>query len=192
MFELVYSDLWECSPIIDINGAKYCVLFIDAYTRFTWIYMLKTKSEVLSVFTKFKAMIETQFSTKIKALQTDGGGEFCALTFILNTSGIIHCISCPYTPQKNGNVERKNRYVVEVGLYLLAHSHVPHHFWSFAFHTVVYLINRLPTPVFQNKSPYTILYNKMSYYKLLKSFGCTYFPFLGPFNDHKLQFNLIL
>lgn len=57
-------------------------------------------------------MVETQFDTKIKALQSDWGG-------------VLHKVACPYTPQQNGRVERKNRHVVEMGLTLLAHSSTP-------------------------------------------------------------------
>lgn len=141
--------------------------------------MFKTKSGVLAVFIKFKAMVETQFSTKIETLHTNGGGELHALTSILSSNSIIHHISCPCTSHQNGNVERKNRHVVEVGLALLAHSHVPHHFWSFAFHTAMYLINPISLPFFSIQCLTT---------NFLNPFGSTCFPFLRPFNDHKLQF----
>lgn len=48
--------------------------FVDAYSKFTWIYQLKSKAEALSVFKQFKAMAELQHSLPIKALQSDWGG----------------------------------------------------------------------------------------------------------------------
>lgn len=94
----------------------------------------------------------------------------------------------PYTPQQNGKVERKNRHVVEVGLSLLAHSSLPLSFWPYAFQSATYLINRLPTPILNGKSPYHMLYKSMPDYKLLRVFGCACFPFLRPYNAHKLIF----
>lgn len=54
-------------------GFHFCVIFVDGFTRFTWLFLLKHKSEVFSVFLKFKALVENQFGTKIKILRTDGG-----------------------------------------------------------------------------------------------------------------------
>lgn len=68
-------------------------------------------------------------------------------------------MSCPYTPQQNGCVGRKNRHIVEVGLSLLAHSFAPKKFWSYAFQAAVFLINRLPTPILNFQSPYAALYH---------------------------------
>lgn len=44
-----------------------------------------------------------------KALHTDGGTEYMPVIPILNDSGIIHQLSCPYTPEQNGIAERKHR-----------------------------------------------------------------------------------
>ena len=84
-----------------INGFKYYVLFIDHCTRFTWIYLLKSKSEVFTKFVQFKVMIENQFSAKIIVVRLDGGGEYTLTEFktYLLQHGIIHHLSCPYTPQ---------------------------------------------------------------------------------------------
>ena len=75
-FELVHSDVWGPAPITSINGFRYYVIFVDHFTRFTWLYLLKSKFEVFSKFILFKALVETQFSTKIKTLRFDGGGEY--------------------------------------------------------------------------------------------------------------------
>ena len=80
-FELVHSDLWGPAPMNSINGFKYYILFIDHFTRFTWIYLLKSKSEVFAKFVQFKAMIENQFSAKIKTFRLDGGGEDTSTKF---------------------------------------------------------------------------------------------------------------
>lgn len=182
-FQLVYSDLWGPSPINSVNGARYFLLFIDDYTKFSWLYLLQSKSVVPAIFHQFKAMIENQFNTTIKSIQTDGGTKFRPLYPFFSTHGITHRISCPYTPQQNGCVERKNRHVVEVGLALLAHSALPKSFWPFAFQAAIYLINRLPTKVLNYQSPYQALHKHSPDYKLLRCFGfwMCLLPFSSPF-----------
>ena len=72
---LIHSDLWGPSPLVSRNGYSYYVTFIDHFSRFTWLYLLKSKGEVLSVFKSFKAMVENLLSCKIKILQSDWGGR---------------------------------------------------------------------------------------------------------------------
>jgi hypothetical protein len=103
------------------------IVFIDNHSRFTWIYPLNHKSEIFACFVKFKSLTENLLSKKIKSFQSDGGGEFTSNLFkqYLSSNGILHRISCPYTTAQNGLAERKHRYIVETGLTLLAHSHLP-------------------------------------------------------------------
>jgi hypothetical protein len=56
--QIVYSDVWGPAPITSLNGFRYYVSFIDAYSRFTWFFPLKNKSQVLSSFIHFKNTME--------------------------------------------------------------------------------------------------------------------------------------
>ena len=71
---------------------------------------------------------------------------------------------------------------------MLAKSHLPNTYWVEAFSTAIYLINRLPTSVLDNKSPYQVLLNNEPDFSSLKVFGCACYPLLRPYNDHKLMF----
>lgn len=68
-----------------------------------------------SVFVKFYKYIEVQFGIFIKSLQSDGGDEFTSNYFKKNLQlkGMTHTISCPYTPQQNGLVERRHHHIVK-------------------------------------------------------------------------------
>jgi len=103
--DLVYSNLWGPSHVSSTNGFLYYITFVGAYSRFTWIYLLKSKSEILNVFQKFKGMTELQFNFKIKSLQTDWGGEFRPFTSFLASCGIQHRLICPHTHHQNEVVE---------------------------------------------------------------------------------------
>ena len=87
-----------------------------------------------------------------------------------------------------GSIERRHRQIVEVGLSLLAHSHLPQLYWEDAFTTATFIINRLPTPILNNQSPYEVLYNRTPNFSFLRVFGCACWPNLRPYNRHKLDF----
>jgi hypothetical protein len=58
--ELVYSDLCEMSGELTKGGKRYFMTFIDDYTRFCYVYLLKTKDEALHYFKIYKAEVENQ------------------------------------------------------------------------------------------------------------------------------------
>ena len=53
---------------------------------------------------------------------------------------------------------------------------LPASFWLNVVYVAIYTINRLPTPVVNEKSPYEVLFVKVSYYSFLKPFMCACFP----------------
>jgi hypothetical protein len=189
VLELIHTDLWT-SHIPSISGCKYYIIFVDDFTRYTWFYPLHFKSDTYNCFVKFKFLVETQFSCKIRQLQSDGEGEYTShlFQFFLTSNGIQHRKSCPHTSQQNGLAERKLRHILETRLTLLAHSGLSNRYWVDAFMTFVFIINRLPTPILNNTSPYEKLFLKPSDYTLLRIFGCKCFPLLQPYTAHKLEF----
>ena len=68
-------------PVPSLGKSLYYVSFIDDFSRRTWVYFLRQKSEVFSKFKEFKALVENQTNKKIKVLRTDNGGEFCLREF---------------------------------------------------------------------------------------------------------------
>lgn len=150
-------------------------------------FHLRQISQVRDTFIKFKPHVENRFSSKIGTLFSDNGGEFIALRSFLSTHGISHLTSPPHTPEHNGLAERRHRHIVETGLALLTHSQIPTTYWSYAFATTVFLINRMPTPILSFQSPYQKLFAQTPNYNKLKVFGSLCFPWLKPYNSHKLH-----
>jgi transposase InsO family protein len=102
-------------PIKSLGGSLYYVIFIDDYSRNTWLYLLKTKDEVFNKFQEFNVEIENLTNKKIKTLRTDNGGEYISKEFVafFKSVGIRRELTIPHNPQQNGVAERKNRSIEE-------------------------------------------------------------------------------
>ena len=180
MFELVHSDVW--GPFsLSIDGFKYFVTFIDDFSKVTWVYLLKSKSEVFECFKDFHRLVITHFSAHIKTLRTDNGTEYTShnMKNYLISHGIVHQTSCVNTPEQNGVAERKNRDLLEKTRAIMMQMNVPKHFWSYGVLTATYLINRLPSRVLDFLCPLEVLQQKKPDLSHLKVFGCTCFVHLS-------------
>lgn len=79
--ELVHTNLCGPTRTRSMRGEKYFMLFIDDYTRMTWVTFLKHKSEAFHRFKVFKKMVEKESDMKIKCLRSDQGGEYTSNEF---------------------------------------------------------------------------------------------------------------
>lgn len=185
----IHCDIWGPSPVTSFQNFKYYVLFVDNFSRFSWVYPLKLKSDFYKIFVLFQKQVENQFESKIKIFQCDGGGEFISHRFQahLQDCGIKQNLSCPYTPAQNGISERKHRHIVELGLAMLYHGRIPLKYWVDAFITANYVINLLPTPKLDMQSPHRKLYHQEPTYDHLRVFGCACYPCLRPYAQHKFD-----
>lgn len=125
------------------QGLKYILTLVDDLSRYTVVYGLKSKSETLEKFKVFKALVENQLDEKIKKLRTDWGGEFVnqEMKKLLEESGIEHQVSCAYTPQQNGRVER-SRTLVECARSMFQSANLSTGFWLDAVEAAAYVKNR--------------------------------------------------
>lgn len=148
--------------------------------------LMKNKSEVAIHIPSFFALDKTQFNVCIKTVRTDHGAEFNLHSFF-TTHGVIHHKSCVDTPQQNGLVERKHQHIFNVARVLRFQSHLPLKFWNHCVLIAVYLINRTPTPLLSNKSPYGILFSTSTKYNHLRTFGCLCFA--STLSRHRTKFD---
>ncbi|KAK0571587.1 hypothetical protein LWI29_018521 [Acer saccharum] len=68
---LIHNDL--CGPMsIQARGGYECfITFIDDYSRFGYMYLMRHKSDAFDMFKAFKAEVENQFEKHIKILRSD-------------------------------------------------------------------------------------------------------------------------
>jgi hypothetical protein len=71
--ELIFSDVWDPTPM-SVGMFMYYASFIDDYSKFSWVYLLRNKSDVFRKFHEFQQLVECQFNTKILTIQSDLGG----------------------------------------------------------------------------------------------------------------------
>lgn len=153
--QLVHSDI--CGPITPASHSdkRYILCFIDDFTRKTWVYFLREKSEAFAHFKNFKAGVEKETRALIVCLRTDRGGEFNSSEFVefCKVQGINRQLTAGYTPQQNGVAERKNRTIMNAVRSMLSERHVPKIFWSEATKWCVHIQNRSPTVAVEGMTP---------------------------------------
>ena len=190
ILELVHSDICGPMQVATHTGYLYFITFIDDYTRFCTIYLIKHKSEAFAKFQQYKSYVEKQTQQSIKILRSDQGGEYLSAEFenFLQHHGIKRETTSAYTPQQNGVSERKNRTLVGAVLSMLSYAKLPKIFWGEALYTANYLQNRSPTKALPiNKTPFELWYGYQPNLSYLKVFGCKAHVFIPKEQRRKLD-----
>jgi hypothetical protein len=73
--ELVHSDMCSMKKSL-VVGARYVLTFIDDFSRYTWVYLLKNKSCSFEKFKKFRALVEKQCVQTVKFLRPNKRGDY--------------------------------------------------------------------------------------------------------------------
>jgi len=100
-------DIWGPLNVHSLHGYKYFLTIVDDYSRYTWIHLMKSKSETRDYMQCFIVDIKNQFNKGLKAIRTDNGKEFCWNDFY-DEHDIIHQISSNETAQQNSTMKRKH------------------------------------------------------------------------------------
>ena len=99
----------------------------------------------------------------VKYVRSDNGTKFKHIIPYFTENGILFQRSCVGTPQQNGRVERKHQHILNVGRALRFQGNLPIGFWGECILGAVYLINRTPSRLLANKTPY------LGYHQILMS-----------------------
>ncbi|XP_070009661.1 uncharacterized protein [Nicotiana sylvestris] len=97
-------SLWGPYRVPTHDGKKYFLTLVDDHSKFTWVFLLPSKAEVIVAIRQFFTMIKNVYSCTVKFLRTDNGCEFfnSQMIELLQSLGIVHQSSYVYTPQQNG------------------------------------------------------------------------------------------
>lgn len=158
---------------VSFDGYEYFVTFMDVYTHFSIVFLLKKKSEVFEKFVEYEALATSHFGLKIGSFMCDNGKEYINSSVIdfCKKQGIRMLNTVPYNHPQNGRAERLNRTLEDLARTVLGKSGTPKSFWSEAVLYANYCLNRLPTSA-TGKVPASVWYNRDADYSKLRPFGC--------------------
>jgi transposase InsO family protein len=171
--ELLHMDLFGPIAYISISGSKYCLVIVDDYSRFTWVFFLQDKSQTQESLKGFLRRAQNEFGLKIKKIRSDNGTEFknSQIEGFLEEEDIKHEFSSPFTPQQNCVVERKNRTPLNMARTMLDEYKTPDRFWAETINTAYYSINRLYLHRILKKTSYELLTGKKPNVSYFRVFG---------------------
>nr|GEZ75883.1 hypothetical protein [Tanacetum cinerariifolium] len=137
---MFHIDLFGLTFMRSLMNKKYCLVVIDDYSRFTWVFFLTTKDETSGILKSFITEIENLVDKKVKIIRCDNGTEFKnkVMSEFCEKKGIKKEFSVARTPQQNGVAERRNRTLIEAARTMLAYSKLPTTFWAEADNTACY------------------------------------------------------
>jgi hypothetical protein len=170
--QLVHIDV--CGPLQTyLGGCKYFLLYIDDFSRMTWVYFLKQKREAFEKFNIFRQLVENEVKEKMGTLGTNNGGEFTSNEFktYCTDNGIRRHLINVYTPQQNGVVERMNHTLLGIARSMLTFKRLSHTYWAEAIHTTIYLRNISPISSLDEITPYEAWFGFKPRVKHLRVFG---------------------
>ncbi|GJU08017.1 integrase, catalytic region, zinc finger, CCHC-type containing protein [Tanacetum coccineum] len=113
--ELLHMDLCGPMRVASINGKKYILVIVDDYSRYTWVYFLRTKDEAPDMIIDFVNQVQRNLKAQILTIRIDNGTEFKKekLRSFYAKLGIVYKTSIARTPQQNGVVKRRNHTLIE-------------------------------------------------------------------------------
>ncbi|MBW0526229.1 hypothetical protein O181_065944 [Austropuccinia psidii MF-1] len=154
-----------------LGGAKYVLVVVDLSSHFSWVRMLKSKSEGKDELKKIIKQSENSIEKQVKKIVCDGGKEFVNkfVKEFREERGIQLTITTPYTPQHNGVVERINRTLMDKVRTLMFESGMEKELWAESLNTEKFLRVRISDG---DKSPFEKLFNKKPNLRRIRRFGC--------------------
>ncbi|GJY41929.1 retrotransposon protein, putative, ty1-copia subclass [Tanacetum coccineum] len=170
---LIHTDV--CGPfrIVSRQRASYFITFIDDFSRYGYVYLLKHKHEVFETFKVFQKEVENQLGKTIKSLRSDRGGEYMSQECLdhLKEHGIIAHRTPPYMLQHNGVSEGRNRTLLDMVHSMMSQTTLPKSFWDYSLKTAARILNMVPTKKVE-KTPYEVWHGQAPKLSYLKVWGC--------------------
>ncbi|RWR73399.1 Gag-protease-integrase-RT-RNaseH polyprotein [Cinnamomum micranthum f. kanehirae] len=182
LLEIIHTDICGRIHIPCFTGEEYFITFIDDFSRFGYVYLIKEKSDALNAFKIFKAEVEKQLDRKIKVVRSDRGGEYYGrytesgrnlgpFARFLQEEGIVAQYTMPGTPQQNGVAERRNRTLIEMVRSMVSDTNLPESMWGEALKMAMYILNRVPTKAVP-KTPFELWTNRKPSLNHFRVWGC--------------------
>jgi hypothetical protein len=177
LLERIHTDI--CGPLPPSYGNfSYYILFVDCFSRFITLFLMKSRDEALSLFIQFKTTAETFCGQKIKTLRLDNAPELIhgQMEIYCKAHGIAFEKTVPDSPSQNGVAERCNLTICCMSRAMLVDSNLRNWFWPFAVQTAVHIKQRVPhSSLPANTTPFQLWFSRRPNLSHLRPFGtkCT-------------------
>ncbi|KAD6454920.1 hypothetical protein E3N88_09626 [Mikania micrantha] len=139
-------DLFGPTSVKSLGRKSYCLVVINDFSRYTWVFFFSTKDETTEILKSFILRVENE--------------------------SITRQISAPRTPQQNGVAERRNMTLIEAAITMLSDAKLPITFWEKAVNTACYVQKRILIVKSHGMTPYDIWHKRKPFIGFLKPFGC--------------------
>ncbi|GJT64690.1 retrotransposon protein, putative, ty1-copia subclass [Tanacetum coccineum] len=170
---LIHTDV--CGPFRTVlrEGASYFITFIDNFSHYGYVYLMKHKREVFETFKVFQNEVDNQLVKKIKAIRSDQGGEYLSHEFVnhMKSYGIISQLTPPYKPQHNEVSERRNQALLYMVQSMMNLTTLPKSVWGYALESAARILNMVPTKKVE-RTPYDIWHGQAPKLSYLRVWGC--------------------
>ncbi|GBM94720.1 Copia protein [Araneus ventricosus] len=169
LMRIIHSDL--CGPLepATLPGERYVLTFVDDYSRFCEVRLIKKKSDIAVEFNKFLKVNDT-----VKKIRRDNAKEYVSgeLQKVARNAG-VEIDPCPlYTPQLNGVAERMNRTLFDKACAMLNDSKLPKSCWGYAIQAAAFLHNTIPCTSINYHTPNALKYSTKPDLSKIRIFGC--------------------
>lgn len=176
-FHMLHMDLFGPVSPQSLGGKRFTLLIVDEYTRYSWVFFLRAKSDAAEEIINFIRRMEVFNTQKIKSIRSDNGTEFknSVIEDFCNKKGITQNFSAVRTPQQNGVAERKNRTLIEAARSMITEAGLKGCFWAEAVSTACFTQNRSIIVKTHGKTAYEALKLRKPDISFFHVFGCQCF-----------------
>ena len=132
LLELIHSDICEFEGHLKCGGSRYFMSFIDDFSKYSYVYLMKNESDAFEKLSIFLKEVENTFDKKVKRFRTNSGKEYdtLGLNNYIQSLGVVHETTAPYSPFSNGVAERKNRTLINLTNAMFVSFRAPKYFSS--------------------------------------------------------------
>jgi len=132
LLEIIHTNI--CCPDMGASSPKKFITFIDDYSRYMYLYLLRTKDELWMPLKYFKkAEVEKQCGKQIKIVRSDRGGEYYGrytengqapglFAKFLQEHGIVVQYIMSGSPNQNGVAKRRNQTLMDMVRSMRSHK----------------------------------------------------------------------
>src|SRR6266481_1645686 len=173
LLDKVFLDIMGPEDV-PAGGKSYALNLVDDASRQTWLYFLAKKSDAITVFQEWQALVERESGRKVGILNTDNGSEYTSKEYesYLCREGITHHTTAPNTSVENGVSERSHHTIMSHARAIHLDAKLPPNLWAECAQAACYLKNRTPTRALDKKTLHELWTGRKPNLTHLRELGC--------------------